>query len=122
MVWLLPLLLLNACLALQPPDILHDLIDIPRSDAFGPRHVAELPMVRPHAVGRRQLEGLISVMVRLVDLMHQRRSVVRSRRLFPMTGCTVYVECGFASLELGRHRATPSCWLGLRGIAGHEEA
>ena len=62
--------LLNACLALQPADILHDLIDIPRSDAFDLRHVSELPMVRPDAVGRCQLEGLIPVMVRLVDLMH----------------------------------------------------
>ena len=64
------LLLLDACLALQPPDILHDLIDILRSDGVDLRHVAELPMVRPDAVGRRQLECLIPVMVRLVDLMH----------------------------------------------------
>ena len=64
------ILLLNACLALQPPYILHDLIDIPGGNAFDLRHVAELPMVRPDAVGRGQLEGLIPVMLRLVDLMH----------------------------------------------------
>src|SRR3989449_11732574 len=84
-------MLLNARLALQPPDILHDLIDIPRSDAFDLRHVAELPMVRPNAVGRRQLEGLIRVMVRLVDPMYERRSVVGSHPLFPMTGRPVRV-------------------------------
>ena len=61
---------MNACLALQPAHILHDLIDIPRSDTFDLRHVAELPMVRPDAVGRSILECLIPVMVRLVDLMH----------------------------------------------------
>jgi len=64
------LLLLDACLALQPPHILHDLIDIRRSDGVDLRHVAELPMVRIDAVGRRPLEGLVSVMVRFVDLMH----------------------------------------------------
>jgi len=116
------LLLLNARLALQPPHILHDLIDIPRSDAFDLRHVAELPMVRPDAVGRRQLEGLIRMMVRLVDPMYERRSVIGACRLFPMTGRTVCVECGFTRLELGRHRANHDRWLGLRGIAAHEEA
>ena len=64
------ILLLNARLALQPPDILHDLIDTLWGDAVDLRHVAELPMVRPDAVGCCQLEGRIPVMVRLVDLMH----------------------------------------------------
>ena len=64
------ILLLNTRLALQPPDILHNLIDNLWGDAFDLRHVAELPMVRPDAVGRSQLKGLIPVMVRLVDLMH----------------------------------------------------
>jgi len=62
--------LLNARLALKPPHILHDLINILRSDGVDLRHVAEFPMVRLDAVGRSSLEGLISVMVRLVDLMH----------------------------------------------------
>jgi len=99
------LLLLNACLALEPPHILHDLIDISRSDGVDLRHVTKLPMVRLDAVGCRPLEGLVSVMVRLVNLVHQRRSVVGSCRLFPMTCRTVCVECGFARLELGRHSA-----------------
>ena len=64
------ILLENAGLFLEPAHILHDLIDILRRNAFDLRHVAELPMVGPDAVGRRQLEGLIPVMVWLVDLMH----------------------------------------------------
>ena len=64
------MLYLNTRLALQPTHIPHDLIDILRSDGVDLRHVAELPMVRPDAIGRRQLECLIPVMVRLVDLMH----------------------------------------------------
>ena len=62
--------LLNARLALEPPDILHDLIDILGADAVDLRHVAEFPMVRLDAVGRSPLEGRIPVMIRLVDLMH----------------------------------------------------
>jgi hypothetical protein len=116
--------LLDAGLALQPPDILHNLIDIGRSDGVDFRHVAKLPMVRLDAVGRRPLEGLVSVMVRLVDLMHQRRSVVGAHALFPMTDRTVRIECGFARLELGRHSAAYGlCRLWrLCGVAGSEEA
>ena len=44
--------LLNACLALKPAHILHDLIDIPGGHAFDLRHVAKLPMVRCDAIGR----------------------------------------------------------------------
>ncbi len=61
--------LLNACLALLPPDILHDLINICRSDGVYLRHVAEFPVVRLDAVGGRPFEGLIPVMVWLIDLM-----------------------------------------------------
>ena len=43
--------LLNACLALEPAHILHDLIDIPWGHAFDLRHVAKFPMVRCDAIG-----------------------------------------------------------------------
>src|SRR5262249_24758722 len=99
--------LLNSCLALKPAHILHDLINIRRSHAFDLRHVAELPMMRCDAIGRSSLEGRIHVMVRLIDLMHQWRSVVGSSRLFPMTGCTGCIKSGFARLKFYRHRAAP---------------
>ena len=57
---------MNACLALKPAHILHDLIDIPGSHVFDLRHIAELPMVRLDAVGRSPLEGRIPVMIRLI--------------------------------------------------------
>ena len=63
------LMLLNAGLALLPPHILHDLINICRSDGVNLRHVAEFPVVRLDAVGGRPFEGLIPVMVWLIDLM-----------------------------------------------------
>jgi hypothetical protein len=62
--------LLDACLALQPPHILYDLIDIRWGDGIDLRHVAEFPMVRLDAVGCSPFEGFIPVMVRLVDLMY----------------------------------------------------
>ena len=96
--------LLNTCLTLEPAYILHDLIDIPGGHAFDLGHIAELPMVCLDAVGCSPLEGLIAVMVGLVDLMHERRPVVCSCRLFSMTGRTVRVECGFARLELSRYK------------------
>ena len=63
------LMLLNADLALLPPHILHDLINICRSDGVDLRHVAEFPVVRLDAVGGCPFEGLIPVMVWLIDLM-----------------------------------------------------
>ena len=62
--------LLDAGLALLPPHILHDLINICRSDGVDLRHIAEFPVVCLDAVGRRPFEGLIPVMVRLVNFMH----------------------------------------------------
>jgi hypothetical protein len=121
-VWLLPVLLLNAGLALLPPHILHDLINIRRSNSIDLRHVAEFPVVRLDAIGCRPFEGLIPVMVRFVDLMHQWWSMVGSRRLLSVAGRTVCVEHGFARLEFSRHRAACDCRLGgLRGIAGRKE-
>jgi hypothetical protein len=64
------LLLLDACLALQPPDIFYDLVDVVGFHGLNLRHVAELPMVRLDTVGGRPLECLVSVMVRLVDVMY----------------------------------------------------
>ncbi len=100
--------LLDAGLALEPPDIFHDLIDILRSHAFDLRHVAEFPMVRLDSVGRSPLERGIAMMVRLIDLMHQRRSVVGSRRLVSMAGRAVGVEFRFACLEVGWRRTASS--------------
>ncbi len=114
--------LLDTRLALEPPDILHDLIDILRSHAFDLRHVAEFPMVRLDSVGRSPLERGIAMVVRLVDLMHQRRSVVGSRRLVSVTSSTVGAEFRFTCLELGWRRPTSSRLFRLRGIASHEEA
>lgn len=39
--------------------------------------------------------------------------MISSRRLFSMTGGTVRIVCGFARLELGRHRTAHDrlCWL-----------
>jgi len=83
----------------------------PRSDAFDLRHVAELPMVRPDAVGRRQLEA---------DPRDgsARRSYVRTevRGRFPplvsMTGRTVRVECGFTAWHSAAQEPTTTAGLG----------
>jgi len=88
--------LLDTSLALEPPDILHDLIDIIRRNTFDFRHVAEFPMMRLDAVGGGPLKCRIAMMIRLVDFMHQGRAVVGSRRLLPVTSGTVRVEFGFA--------------------------
>ncbi|MCG3778355.1 MAG: hypothetical protein JW388_1073 [Nitrospira sp.] len=114
--------LVNASLALEPPDISDDLIDFVRSDAIDLGHVAKIPMVRLHSIRHSPLERGIAMMVRLVNLMHQRRSMVGSCRLASVAGHAVGIKFPFASLKLGRNRTAPNRWLGLRRIACHEEA
>lgn len=114
--------LLNTGLALEPPDILHNLIDVISRRALDLRHVAKFPMVRLDAVGRSPLKRGIAMMVRLIDLMHQRRSMVGPRRLFPMTGCAVGGELRLTDLEFHWYRGPSNRLLGLRGIAGYEKA
>ncbi|OQW37757.1 MAG: hypothetical protein A4E20_17620 [Nitrospira sp. SG-bin2] len=55
----------NAGLFLEPADILHDLLDVIRLHGVDLRHVAELPMVRFDAVGRRAQEGGIAMVIGL---------------------------------------------------------
>ena len=114
--------LLDAGLALEPPDILHDLIDIFSRRALDLRHVAKFPMVRFDTVGRSPLKGRISMMVRLIDLMHQWRSLIGPRRLFPMAGGAVGGELRLTCLEFHWYRGPSNRLLRLRGIAGHEKA
>jgi hypothetical protein len=61
--------LLDACLALKPAHILHNLVDISGSHSWDFRHIAEFPMVCLDAFGRGSLEGLVPVMVRFIDFV-----------------------------------------------------
>lgn len=113
---------MDAGLALEPPDIPYDLIDVISRRALDLRHVAKFPMVRLDAVGRGPLKGRIAMMVRLIDLMHQRRSLVGPRRLLPMAGYAIGGELCLTDLEFHWYRSPSNRLLGLGGIAGHEKA
>ena len=67
-----------AHLFLEPPYIFDDLLDVPWCHAFDLRHISEFPMVRPHTVRGRHVERRITVMVRVIDLVDQRRTVIGS--------------------------------------------
>src|SRR5574342_868472 len=68
----------DAGLALQPPNILDDLIDILARDCVDLRHVPELPVVCLHPVGCSPLERLIAVVVGFIDLVHEWRTLLRT--------------------------------------------
>lgn len=94
----------DARLALEPADILDDLLHIVGADPFDFGHVAELPMVGADAVGRCPLESHIAVMIGLVDLVHQRRPLGGPHATIPMAASAVGLELGFAFTELRRNR------------------
>ena len=73
-------------LFLEPADVFHDLLDVIRFHGVDLRHVAELPMVRFDAVGRRAQEGGIAMVIGLVDFVHERRTLLGSDASCAVTG------------------------------------
>lgn len=104
----------NPGLFLEPADVFHDLIDVVGRHPFDLRHVAELPVVRSDAVGRGILEGRITVMIGLVNLMDERGALTGSHRAGTMTARTIGGELLFAVSIFRRSR---SCRARLRRIA-----
>ena len=110
----------NPGLALKPADILNNLIDVTGGHGLDLRHVPELPVVCLHSVGRSPLERRIAVVVRFVNLVHERRTLLRAHPLLTMTNRTVRVEFGFARLQLDWNRPSADSRLRLRRVTGHE--
>lgn len=67
------LVLLDPIGALQRPDVGDNHAHVLARDALYRRHVAERPMVRPRTELSRHQEGLIAVVARLVDAVHEGR-------------------------------------------------
>jgi len=61
-------------------------------DAGYRRHVAEPPVVYRHAELHRTEKGKIGVMARLVDFVHQRRTLIGPPRRFTVTLLAVFTE------------------------------
>lgn len=74
----------NSGLFLKPADVLHDVIHIIRFDRIDLRHIAELPMMCLHSVGRRSLKCRVAVMIRLIDLVKKRWALGRSDSADPV--------------------------------------
>lgn len=73
-------------LFLEPADVFHDLLDVIRLHGIDLRHVAELPMVRFDAVGRRAQEGRIAMVIGLIDFVYERRTLLGSDASSSVTG------------------------------------
>lgn len=74
----------NPGLLLEPADVLHDLLDVIGLHGIDPWHVSELPVMRLDTIGRGPLEGGVAVMIRLIDLVHERRPLCGSDASGPM--------------------------------------
>jgi len=97
-----------------------DLLDVPRRHSFDFRHVAEFPMVGSDAEFRSAQKRRVAVMIRLINLMDERGTLLSAGRLRAMTGGAVSVELGFTRLEFRRNRSAADSGLGLgRVTCGH---
>ena len=76
----------NSGLLLEPADVFHDLLDVIRFHGVDLRHIAELPMVRFDAVGGGAQESDIAVVIRLIDFVHERRTLLSSDASCAVTG------------------------------------
>jgi hypothetical protein len=82
----------NSSLALEPPDVANNLRHVIGGHSFDLRHVPELPMVGVDALGRSPLKREIRMVTGLINLMHQRRALGRSRALRTMARGTKGIE------------------------------
>jgi hypothetical protein len=92
----------NTGLPLQPSDILYDLIDFVRLHTFDLRHVSELPMMRANAIPGSSLERRVTMMVGLINFMHQWRTMLRAGSLRAVTPRTEQIKFPLAGLKLCR--------------------
>ena len=67
-------------------------------------------MMSPDTVERGALEGDIGMMVRLINLVHQRRSLGGSGRARAMTSRAMSGKFGFTGLKLGGCNARGWRW------------
>ncbi len=91
--------LLDARLTLEPPHVPDDVGNVTRSHRFDLRHVAEIPMMRTDSAGCRHLEGLIAVMIRLINLVHERRAVIGPSPSFTVADRAIGFELRLAGPE-----------------------
>lgn len=103
----------DAGLALQPADIASDLLDVGRSDTVDLRHIAELPMVGFDSEGGGALKRRVPVMVGFINLMNERRALLRPGALWTMAGETMGMKFGFSRLKLHRDRGSSDGGFGL---------
>ena len=92
----------NPGLFLEPADVFHDLINIVGRHPLDLRHVAEFPMVRPDAVGRCILEGRVAVMIRFINLMDERRTLIGSHASGAVTARALGAKLLFSLSQFGR--------------------
>ena len=107
----------DAGLTLKPANIPDDLLDVGRSDPVDLRHIAELPMVGFDAEGGGALKRRVPVMIGLIDLVNERRTLLCARCLRTMAGRAMGVELGLAGLQFRRNRGSAGGGFWLRGVA-----
>src|SRR5687768_15992065 len=110
----------DAGLTLQPTDIAGDLLDVGRSDSVDLRHIAELPTVGFDAGGGGALKRRVSVMVGLINLMNERRTLLCPNALRTMAGRTMSLKFGFSRLQFHRNRGSPHGRVWLRRVTGDD--
>ncbi len=101
-----PTALINSGLALQPSHVPNDVVNVTGFQPFDLRHVAELPMVSANADLHCPLKSDIGVMIGFVNLMYERRTLLRPHSSNTMTGGTGSAK--FRLTRLNVHRRSDS--------------
>ena len=83
---------------MQPANVTGDLLDVRRRNPIDLRHVAELPVMGFDAEFRSAQKGRVAVVVGLINLMHERRALLRAGGPRPMASGAMSVELPLAGL------------------------
>lgn len=116
----------NTGLTLQPSDIFDYFVYVIRRNSIDLGHVAEIPMVSANSIEGRSLKGHVGMMVRLIDLMDQRRTLGGSNRARAVTSRAMSGKFRLPELKLGwslarRRRGGIFVRLGLAGDANRHD-
>ena len=71
---------------MKPAHVLDDLLDVCRGDRLDLRHVAEFPMMSFDAEFRGPEKGGIAMVIRFINLMDERRTLLCAGRLWSVAG------------------------------------
>ena len=90
---------------MKPAHVLDDVLDVCRGNRLDLRHVAEFPMMSFDAEFRGPEKGRIAMVIRFINLVDERRTLLCAGGLWSVARRAMRVEFRLSCLQFRRNRA-----------------